>query len=115
MVSKLRDTLQYVEQEAGKLLTISPDDHMTLQGGLSIIRERARAALALPNPSAYMRPLYDSAYELRRAQKSYFRTRAQTDLSRCRVLESKFDELLDEVALNSCGVLRFRPVQPTLL
>lgn len=115
MESKLRDALQSVQQEADKLIALLPPCNMTLYGGLSNIRERARSALALPNPSAYMRRLYDSAYELRCAQKSYFRTRAQTDLTRCRVLESKFDELLDEVALNSCGVLRFRPVQPTLL
>lgn len=58
--------------------------------------------------------LYVSALELRTQQKRYFRSRLQTDLSRARVLESKFDELLDSIALSQSGVPALRPVQQSL-
>lgn len=58
--------------------------------------------------------LYVSALELRTQQKRYFRSRLQSDLSRARLLESQFDELLDSVALSPDGVPVARPVQQTL-
>ena len=63
---------------------------------------------------AIMNSLYLAAVKLRKAQKKYFKTRAQTDLTACRVLESDFDELLDEIRLNASGHLTKQPIQPTL-
>ena len=63
---------------------------------------------------AIMNSLYLAAVKLRKAQKKYFKTRAQTDLTACRVLESDFDELLDEIRLNASGHLTKQPIQPPL-
>ena len=63
---------------------------------------------------AFMNNLYLAAVKLRKAQKTYFKTRTQTDLTACRVLESDFDELLDEIRLNASGHLTKQPIQPPL-
>lgn len=63
---------------------------------------------------AFMNTLYAAAVKLRRAQKKYFKTRTQADLTTCRVLETDFDELLDDIKLNASGHLYRQPVQPTL-
>ena len=63
---------------------------------------------------AIMNSLYLAAVKLRKAQKKYFKTRAQTDLTACRVLESDLDELLDEIRLNASGHLTKQPIQPPL-
>lgn len=63
---------------------------------------------------AIMNSLYLAAVKLRKAQKKYFKTRAQTDLVASRVIESDLDELLEEIKLSASGHLTKQPIQPPL-
>ena len=63
---------------------------------------------------AIMNSLYLAAVKLRKAQKKYFKTRAQSDLVASRVIESDLDELLEEIKLSASGHLTKQPIQPPL-
>lgn len=75
-------------QEECPLVMGAVDDKVKLQTVLAIKMREWDAKLAIMNG------LYLAAVKLRKAQKKYFKTRAQTDLTACLVLESNFDELL---------------------
>lgn len=54
--TKLRDALDLIQRKAEKLQATAPDDHMTMAGGLSIIRETARDALASLDTESEVKP-----------------------------------------------------------
>ena len=95
-------------QEECPLVMGAVEAKVKLQTELAVQRKEWEAKRAIMNS------LYLAAVKLRKAQKKYFKTRAQTDLTPCRVLESDFDELLDEIRLNASGHLTKQPIQPTL-
>ena len=91
-------------QEECPLVLGAVEAKVKLQSTLNVERSEWEAKRTLMNK------LYTEAVKLRAAQ----RKRAQTDLTACRVLESDFDELLDEIRLNASGHLTKQPIQPTL-
>ncbi len=95
-------------QEECQLVLGAVEAKVKLQTELVLRRKEWEAKRAIMNS------LYLAAVKLRKAQKKYFKTRAQTDLTACRVLESDFDELLDEIRLNASGHLTKQPIQPPL-
>ena len=95
-------------QEECQLVLGAVEAKVKLQTELAVQRKEWEAKRAIMNS------LYLAAVKLRKAQKKYFKTRAQTDLTACRVLESDFDELLDEIRLNASCHLTKQPIQPPL-
>jgi len=91
-------------QEECPLVMGAVEAKVKLQTTLSLERKEWETKRAIMNN------LYLAAMKLRSAQKKYFRTRSQSDLTTCRVIESDFDGLLEEIKLQAKG----RPIQPTL-
>ena len=95
-------------QEECPLVMGAVEAKVKLQTELSVQRKEWEAKRAIMNS------LYLAAVKLRKAQKKYFKTRAQSDLVASRVIESDLDELLEEIKLSASGHLTKQPIQPTL-
>ena len=95
-------------QEECQLVLGAVEAKVKLQTELALQRKEWEAKRAIMNS------LYLAAVKLRKAQKKYFKTRAQSDLVASRVIETDLDELLEEIKLNASGHLTKQPTQPTL-
>lgn len=95
-------------QEECPLVMGAVEAKVKLQTELALQRKEWEAKRAIMNS------LYLAAVKLRKAQKKYFKTRAQSDLVASRVIESDLDELLEEIKLSASGHLTKQPIQPTL-
>lgn len=95
-------------QEECQLVLGAVEAKVKLQTELALLRKEWEAKRAIMNS------LYLAAVKLRKAQKKYFKTRAQSDLVASRVIESDLDELLEEIKLSASGHLTKQPIQPPL-